>query len=83
MEIKTSIDCFCLSLEITLFTTVIIEHVHINLDKRRKNSQVYKVIYSTWEFSGYTGSFPEYNLSCHPYHLIVNKANNEFKEYNS
>ena len=47
-----------------------------------RNGQVYRVIYSTWEFSGYTGSFPEYNLSCQPYYLIVNKANNEFKEYN-
>lgn len=43
-----------------------------------RDGRAYKVIYSSWEFSGYAGCFPEYNLTCYPYHLLVNKAYGEF-----
>lgn len=45
-----------------------------------RDGQLHKVIYSSWEYSGYVGSYPEYNSTCYPYHLLVSNAYDDFNE---
>ena len=43
-----------------------------------RNKEVYRVIYADWNYSGYVGVYPEYNVTCDSYMTIVKEAYNEF-----
>lgn len=46
-----------------------------------RNGEVYRVLYAKWNYSGFTGCYPDYNTSCTSFMTLANQAYEEFLEY--
>ena len=46
-----------------------------------RNGKVYKTIYARWRYSGYTGIFPDINISSRTYKKLAQESLNDFNKY--